>query len=192
VLAVLLLVRLQTFVADGIRRLVIAMCDDGEVGRLCALPFTPSEINLVWDALLWKAWMADLSPRSVSGDSESAESMAQGVHYFRTLFAFMSSHQRHRLAAAAMWALAHRVDHLLSESDGQRAALPETVVVELKRLRSTALATACASLSLVPREQGYMLGKEWWPRCPQPLSIVSVDDVRAVVAATLCAPGPHK
>ena len=174
----------QSFVEDGIKQLVVVMCDDGEVARLCAVPFTPAEVASVWDALLWKGWMADVVRCSPGG----VTSVGAGVHYFRTLFAFMTTHERHRHAAAAMWALAHRVGAALAAPNGGLpAGVPgkpsEAVVGELQRLRVASLATACASLALVPREQAYVLGREWWPRCPEPLSIVSIDDVRGLLVA---------
>ncbi len=143
------------------KRLAVVMCDSNALKRLCALPFTPSEVDTVWTTLLWKAWMTDVTDAAGPCD-----------RYHRTLFAFMSSKQRHRQAAAAMWALAHRIGDAFPSGSG------DGVVAQS---REGALAAAVASLSLVPREHAYLLGREWWPRCPEPLCVVTIDDMRALL-----------
>ena len=72
--------------------------------------------------------------------------------------------------------LFHPFTSVLCAGDG--SARPE-----LAQQRVAALATAVAALGLVPREQAYLLGKEWWPRCPAPSSVVTVEDMRGVLAA---------
>jgi hypothetical protein len=151
---------MQENASSGIQRLVVVMADEGAVKRLCRLPFSPQEVAFVWDALLWKAWVGDVGgPRSLA------------VSYLHTLFAFMSVRQRHRQAAAAMWALYYRVTHAPAGGGGGGG--------DAARLAVSALSCAISSLALVPREQAYLLGRDWWPRCPDPLSIVTIDDMRA-------------
>lgn len=149
------------FSKSCMERLVVVMTDDGATQRLCSLPFSASEVALVWSALLWKGWMAEVN---------ASPSPAQ---YFHALFAFMTARLRHRQAAAAMWALYFRLSQ------------PGAASAETSALAVAALSTACASLSLVPREQAYLLGRDWWPRCPEPLSLVTVDDIREALASLL-------
>lgn len=154
----------QDFGKSCMERLVVVMTDNGATQRLCSLPFSAAEVALVWGALLWKGWLAEVG---------ASPSPAQ---YFHTLFAFMTARMRHRQAAAAMWALYYRLSQ------------PGAASGESSALVAAALSTACASLSLVPREQAYLLGQDWWPRCPEPLSLVTVDDLRKRLAIELQQP----
>ncbi len=153
---------LQEFRENGMRRLVVVMSEEGATGRLCGLPFSAPEVALLWDVLLWKGWMAEVGGRPAP------------AHYFHTLFAFMTARLRHRQAAAAMWALYYRL--------GRAGGAPAS---EDAAEATCALSAACASLSLVPRDQAYLLGRDWWPRCPDPLSIVTIDDMRGALAEAL-------
>jgi hypothetical protein len=159
----------QTCIEVDIRLLSQTMCEQREITRLCAMPFTPEEVTIVWDSVLWKAWL------STSGGDH-------GAPFFHALYAFMTSKRRHRFAAAAMWALAHRLAGATADVGGDdrtRAALTAR--------RCTAVAVACSSLALVDREHAYLLGSEWWPRCPTPLALVSIDDMRKSLAALAAA-----
>jgi hypothetical protein len=108
-----------------------------------------AETAMIWDTLMWKAWVA------ATVDSTTSP-------YFLVMFAFATRKARPRWAAAAMWARATRLRQAQGDGDDVFSSV----------------ACAVSALSLVPPSQAYVLGRDWWPACPDPTSMVTIDDMR--------------
>lgn len=108
-----------------------------------------AETAMIWETLMWKAWVA------ATVDSTTSP-------YFLVMFAFATRKARPQWAAAAMWARATRLRQ--AHGDGDEVC--------------SSVACAVSALSLVPPSQAYVLGRDWWPACPDPTSMVTIDDMR--------------
>eukprot|EP00742_Colponemidia_sp_Colp-10_P010451 GILJ01011476.1.p1 GENE.GILJ01011476.1~~GILJ01011476.1.p1 ORF type:complete len:1471 (-),score=246.59 GILJ01011476.1:173-4546(-) len=139
---------------DSLRRLVVTLCEKGQLALLNALPFSTPMNRIVQDTLAWKARTSDVLSLCSHRMGPAA------TNYFDIAYAFLTYKNDHRGAGLMMYELHRHAELKLQQTSG---TLATATCVELLQMQLRALLFCSNSLALVNPQHAYLVVSHYSP-----------------------------